>query len=455
MATAIPQRKRIQTGRSNAPFENNANQGLQLSYAGKKSESTIIATPPAELSTLWATHEQAEYTSANRLYFEDNLAVLATLLRDESVRGKIALIYIDPPYATGGAFQSRQQEEAYDDSLVGPAYVEFLRERLVLLRELLAENGSIYLHLDKNMAFEMKVIMDEIFGAKNFRGLITRKKCNPKNYTTRSYGNVADYLLFYSKSENYVWNRAVEKWNDQHAAKEYPCVDEKGRRFKKVPVHAPGVRNGETGQLWRGVAPPPGKHWQYRPSTLDEMDARGEIYWSPTGNPRRKVYLDQSDGVPIQDIWLDARDAHNQNIHITGFPTEKNPALLKRIVEASSNPGDLVLDCFCGSGTTLAVASQLKRHWIGVDSSSFSIATTLRRFANGLRPMGDFVSAQRTEHQPTLFLAPDEPTLDSPSHIADDFSLWADWSLSLNVEDASQLDLMQVADLFDSKESSS
>lgn len=109
---------------------------------------------------------------------------------------------------------------------------------------------------------------------------------------------------------------------------------------KKVPLHAPGVCNGETGKPWRGMLPPPGKHWQFPPQTLDEMDAQGEIYWSPSGNPHRKIYLDESEGVPVQDIWLDFKDAHNQNIKITGYPTEKNPNLLAWIIRASSNEGD-------------------------------------------------------------------------------------------------------------------
>lgn len=145
---------------------------------------------------------------------------------------------------------------------------------------------------------------------------------------------------------------------------------------------------------WRGQLPPPGKHWQFTPQTLDEMDARGEIYWSPTGNPRRKIYFDESEGVQVQDIWLDFRDAHNQNIEITGYPTEKNPDMLSLILQTSSNPDDLVLDCFSGSGTTLSVASQLKRRWIGIDNSVEAIATTLRRFAKGTEPMGDFVKKQ-------------------------------------------------------------
>jgi adenine-specific DNA-methyltransferase len=144
-----------------------------------------------------------------------------------------------------------------------------------------------------------------------------------------------------------------------------------------------------------GDAAPPGKHWQYLPKKLDELDARGEIYWSPNGNPRRKVYLDDNPGVGVQDIWLDFRDAHNQNIRITGYPTEKNPDLLKRIIEASSNPGDLVLDCYSGSGTTLAVSSELGRRWVGVDNSPEAIATTLERFGRGIQPMGDFVGKRR------------------------------------------------------------
>lgn len=124
------------------------------------------------------------------------------------------------------------------------------------------------------------------------------------------------------------------------------------------------------------------------------MDACGEIYWSLTGNPRRKIYLDQSLGKPAQDIWLDYKDAHNQNVQVTGYPTEKNPDLLRRIIEASSDPGDLVLDCFAGSGTTLEAAAELNRRWIGVDNSKQAIKAILKRFAVGREAMGDFVSKE-------------------------------------------------------------
>lgn len=365
-----------------------------MAYEGKRTEKAILETPPADLTVAWPG------VGPNRLYYGDNLPILASLLHDREVRGKVRLVYIDPPYSTSSIFQSRSQADAYADLLAGAHYVEFMRERLILLRELLAEDGSIYVHLDENMAFHVKTIMDEIFGRGNYRNWITRKKCNPKNYTRKTYGNIADYILFYTKTDNYVWNRPVDGWTPERAAREYPYVEgNTGRRFKKVPIHAPGARNGETGKPWRGMMPPPGKHWQYTPNKLDEMDRRGEIYWSPNGNPRRKVYLDDSDGVPVQDIWLDFRDAHNQNIEITGYPTEKNPDLLARIIEASSNAGDLVLDCFCGSGTTLAVASKLDRRWIGVDNSAEAIATTLRRFAVGAQPMGDFVSSRNGQRE--------------------------------------------------------
>jgi adenine-specific DNA-methyltransferase len=367
---------------------------ITLAYAGKKTPAEIFAMPSAATQLLWSG------TDVNQLYYGDNLAILALLRQTPALLGQVRLIYIDPPFATKSVFQSRNQTDAYHDLRAGAAYIEFLRERLILLKELLADDGSIYLHLDTNMAFHLKLIMDEVFGAANFRNWITRKKCNPKNYTRKNYGNVSDFILFYTKSDNYVWHRPYEAWTEQRAEKEYQYVEaETGRHYKKVPIHAPGTRNGETGKEWRGMLPPPGKHWQYTPARLEEMDARGEIYWSPTGNPRRKVYFDESAGIAIQDIWLEFRDAHNQNINITGYPTEKNPDMLRRIIETSSNEGDWVLDCFAGSGTTLDVAGQLKRRWVGIDNSSEAIATILQRLTTGLSPMGDFINRPETVSQ--------------------------------------------------------
>ena len=383
MATGIP-------GKTKYNRLKNSNQlSFRLEYEGKVSIEDILDSPSAQLSSI----VKVEKPIKNKLIYGENLRVLRNLLDDSDIAGKIGLIYIDPPYATGLGFESRQQAYAYQDFREGADYLEFIRQRLILLKELLSNQGSIYVHLDQNMAFTVKILMDEIFGVKNFRNWITRKKCNPKNYTRNQYGDISDYILFYTKTDDYIWNQSFDSWTDDKVIKEYQYIEEQtGRRYKKVPIHAPGERNGSTGQPWRGMLPPPGKHWQYTPETLEEMDQRGEIYWSSTGNPRRKVYLDNSKGIGVQDIWLDFKDAHNQNIKITGYPTEKNPELLKRIIMASSNPGDLVLDAFVGSGTTVTVAEELKRQWIGIDNSLLAIETTINRLVKGTQAMGDFVS---------------------------------------------------------------
>ena len=273
MATGVPRkRQRINTSRL-AREANLFASTSRLEYSGKKSEADVLIAPPAHIATLWVGPGEEE---KNRLYFGDNQRVLARLLNDVAVRGKVRLVYIDPPFATQTTFHSRNLQHAYEDTLSGAEFIESLRRRLILLRELLANDGSIYLHLDEKMVFHAKVIMDEVFGPGNYRNCITRKKCNPKNYTRKKYGNVSDYILFYTKSENYVWNRPVEPWTESRA-KEYQYIEpETGRRYMKVPVHAPGVRHGDTGKPWRGLLPPPGKHWQFPPSKLDQFDAAGE-----------------------------------------------------------------------------------------------------------------------------------------------------------------------------------
>lgn len=388
----------------------------QLMYSGKQPETEVLTGRRAMVHKRLCVTKTEGTGWRNRLYLGENLAILRALLNAPDVRGKVRLVYIDPPFATGGVFASRNGEHAFEDLAYGRHYLEFLRQRLIVLRELMDPQGSIYLHLDETMAFAVKVLMDEVFGPTNYRNWITRKKSNRKNFTRKQYGNIADYILFYTRTDNYVWNRPFESWTDEWAAREYQYIEkETGRRYKKVPIHAPGTRNGETGKPWRGKLPPPGKHWQFSPQILDELDAKGEIYWSPTGNPRRKIYFDQSQGVPVQDIWLDCRDAHNQMIEVTGYPTEKPLEMLRRIVSASSHPGDLVLDCFCGSGTTLVAAEELGRRWIGIDSGVEAIATTLKRLAYGSAPMGDFVRGKKAK-EVSLF--------DHPSALRTSFDLY-------------------------------
>lgn len=377
MATGVPSKKRVK--KNKVP--------VFLTYEGKEDVANVLSRPFNQYDSQIAINGDG----LNRFYFGDNLDVLLYLLNN-GYKGKIRLVYIDPPFATASAFVNRDQEHAYSDSLSGGEFVEFLRRRLILIRELLTDDGSIYLHLDNKMAFTMKLIMDEIFGESNCRAFITRKKCSTKNYTKNTYGNISDYIMFYSKTDKYVWNRPFDPWEYDKMIEQYPCVDKHGKRYKKVPVHAPGVRKGETGNEWRGKLPPKGKHWQYTPDKLDELDAAGEIYWSPTGNPRRMVFCDPSKGIPVQDIWMNYRDSINQSQKTTGYPTEKNLDMLKMIVEASSNKGDIVMDCFAGSGTTLAAAFETGREWIGVDNSPESLKAVLKRFVKGLELYGDYVN---------------------------------------------------------------
>jgi len=323
----------------------------------------------------------------NMLIWGDNLPVLRTLLEDSSVAGKVRLVYIDPPFATNQEFRSgssrtstvsysAEDMQAYEDRIVGPEYIEFLRQRLFLLRELLADDGSIYVHIDWKMGHYVKVLMDEVFGQERFINDITRIKCNPKNFERKAYGNIKDMILFYSKTERYVWNEPREEMTQEDIERLFPKVDEKGRRYTTTPLHAPGeTRNGPTGQAWRGLTPPRGRHWRYSPEELDRLDALGLIEWSSTGNPRKRIYADEilARGKKRQDIW------EFKDPPYPLYPTEKNLEMLKVIVEASSNPDDIVLDCFAGSGTTLVAAEELKRRWIGVDNSKVAIDTALRR----------------------------------------------------------------------------
>jgi len=323
----------------------------------------------------------------NKLMLCDNLFGLHELINSGR---RATLIYLDPPYNTGMEFHSRDLAHAYKDQFGTAHYVEFMRRRLILMRELLTDDGSIYVHIGHQMVSHLKVVLDEIFGPQNFRNIITRKKCSSKNFTKHSFSNTNDYILFYTKTHNYKWNKPGEKPDDAWIDKEYTKVDAKGR-YKLVPIHAPGTRQGATGEAWRDMMPPPGKHWQYVPSKLEELDQAGEIHWSRNGNPRRKLYLTDDKLISYSDYWDRFRDAHHQSIAITGYPTEKNFNMLKLIVGASSEEGDLVVDPFCGSGTTLNAASDLNRQWIGLDQSFEAIKATITRLRHGSNPMGDFV----------------------------------------------------------------
>jgi adenine-specific DNA-methyltransferase len=397
-----------------------------LSYDNRLSEGEALASLPAAFSALEDGKWSDAALGSNAMVLCDNLVGLSALARSAE---KARLIYMDPPYNTGFGFHSRDLQHAYRDDRSTAGYVEFMRRRLFLIRECLADDGSIYVHIGHQMLGHLKVVMDEVFGAKNFRNIIARRKCSSKNFTSNSYSNIHDYLLFYTKNGSYVWNQPGQKPTEEWLNKEYPKVDAAGR-YKLVPVHAPGTRNGETGMTWRGKSPPPGKHWQYAPSKLDALDAKGHIHWSKTGNPRRKVYLTDDKLVSFTDQWDCFRDAHHQSIGITGYPTEKNIDMLRMIVGASSNPGDLVIDPFCGSGTTLAAADDLGRRFIGFDESFVATRATLNRLRFGVKPMGDYIERERTERQQgTLEALFDVPKRDEIATPERDFRFMVDTEL--------------------------
>ncbi len=353
---------------------------MLLYYENKKEESYILRqTEKRELKSVSGGRGN------NKLIQGENLSVLRSLF--DSYKGEVDLIYIDPPFATNGRFKigknrantissSNADSLAYSDTLIGAEFLEFLRERLIFLRELLSDHGSIYLHIDYKIGHYVKLLMDEVFGRKNFRNDITRVKCNPKNFHRRAYGNIKDLILFYSMSDNLTWNDPKIPFSNEDVERLFKKIDRDGRRYTTIPLHAPGeTTSGSTGTSWRGIKPPEGRHWRSSPEVLDVWDKQGLIEWSPNGVPRKKLFLDEREGKKMQDIW-EFKDPQYPR-----YPTEKSLDLLKFIVKASSNEGDLVLDCFAGSGTTLVAAQCLNRNWIGVDNSEPAIRVANERLS--------------------------------------------------------------------------
>jgi len=344
-----------------------------LEFASKESESKIF-------SLLSSTKEKLPVLDDHVLIKGDNLKVLYLLL--ENYRGKIDLVYIDPPFNTNQSFYSENgrsnsisnskfNKVAYNDDLPREQFLEFIRERLILIRELLSPEGSIYLHIDYKVGHYVKVIMDEIFGDDCFVNDITRIKSNPKNFNRKAYGNEKDLILFYAKKKyNNIWNNVMEKIDDEKIVKRFASIDENGRRFTTIPLHAPGQsKDGPTSKPWRGMDPPAGRHWRTSPEEFDKLDAIGKIYWSSNGNPRIKFYADEHKGIKIQDVWT-YKDPQSPV-----YPTEKNIDMIKMIISQSSRMDSIVMDCFVGGGTTLKAANMLGRKWIGIDQSDISIET--------------------------------------------------------------------------------
>jgi adenine-specific DNA-methyltransferase len=321
----------------------------------------------------------------NRLIYGDNLLAIAALLAgdefNDSLRGKLDLIYIDPPFDSKADYRTKIklpnvsleqkptviEQYAYGDTWSNgtASYLQMIVPRLILMRELLKDTGAIYVHLDWHVGHYVKIVMDEIFGKDCFENEIIWQKCNSKNFTQYGYSNIHDSIYFYVKSVRGYFEPDYIPLNEEYVQKSYRNVDGDGRRYRILPLHAPGVSKGDTGEEWRGMLPPAGNHWRYIRSTLDDMWLKELIVISSNGVPGYKKYLDDSDGIRPGTIWTDIKQLPPSEK--TDYATQKPEQLIERLIQASCPKDGIVADFFAGSGTTASVAERLGRKWIATD----------------------------------------------------------------------------------------
>lgn len=403
--------------------------GVRLTWDGKRSDVRGLALPlqvveeigvaRANIGTFDEAPTSEEDGWRNKLIWGDNAHVLASLA--DELAGKVDLVYIDPPFDSrqdykvriavgdGSAeeslakIQSVVEEKAYRDTWGGgvESYLQMLYTRLLLLRELLSERGSIFLHLAPNVSHQARVLMDEVFGVENFRAEIIWKR-TAAHADTHDFGGVHESILCFSKTPRHIWHEQFEPYDDEFIERYYRYDDGDGRKYWPGDLTAPGTtRSGETGKTWRGFDPNErGRHWARPPSELDQLDAEGRIYWASRGRgwPQLKRYLDEMRGMPVGDVWTDIKRINQMAHERLGYDTQKPEALLKRIIESSSDPGSIVLDCFAGSGTTAAVAETLGRRWVAVDVGRFAIHTTRKRLL-GTKAVKPFVVANLGQYE--------------------------------------------------------
>lgn len=362
----------------------------ELVYAGKTREEDVLEeTMAVPLQAIRSFNNDIPGWH-NRLIFGDNLQVMKSLLNDPSVKEKIKLIYIDPPFATKQDFRGSQDQKAYQDKIAGAQFIEFIRKRLILMRELLAPDGALYIHLDWRKCHYIKAILDEVFGEHHFQNEIIWQRLSARS-DSKTFNHIHDVIYFYTKTQNFNFYTQYTDYSDHYIKKFYRYKDEDGRLYSLGDLTARGIRNGETGQAWRGINPADlGNHWKVKISTLEELDKQGKIYWPPKGKmPRLKQYLDERPGRPLQSIWQDISPVQYASSENSSYPTQKPEKLLERIIRSSTVEGDLVLDAFAGSGTTLAVAEKLGRRWIGIDCGKLAIYTIQKRLLNLRKDIGN------------------------------------------------------------------
>jgi adenine-specific DNA-methyltransferase len=335
----------------------------------------------------------------NRLIWGDKKYILPSLLSEFA--GQVNLIYIDPPFDTGADFSfmatvpghassgddsvsfvkepSIIEQKAYRDTWGRglDSYLNWFYETVVLIYEILHETGSLYVHLDYHVSHYAKVVLDDVFGAENFKNEIVWKRSLPHN-DPKKYGAIHDSIMFYSRGETYDFNQQFTEQSEEYKKSHYTQRDAGGRIYRLQSLSASGLgparRFGD-----KVIAPPKGTHWRFSQDKIDELLEKGLIVFTNTGQPNFKRYLDQSKGSALQSIWTDVNPLNPQALERLDYPTQKPEALLERIIRASSNEGDTVLDCFVGSGTAAAVAEKLGRRWIACDLSRFAIHTTRKR----------------------------------------------------------------------------
>jgi len=361
----------------------------ELVYHGKEREEDIIANTLAVPLQPVRTFNKNGVEWHNKLIFGDNLQAMKTLLEMKR-RGELCnadgtpgvrMIYIDPPFATRQDFQGSQDQKAYQDKIVGAQFVEFMRRRFILLRELLADDGCLYLHLDIKKIHYLKVVLDEVFGEGRFINEIIWKRTSAHADST-TYANVHDALLLYSKAGAFTFNPQYVQYTEEHLEKRYKHVEKsgprKGQRFADGDLVGTGLRGGGYLYEWKDVT----KTWRCPIETMRQYEKDNRLYYTKNGVPRIKRFVDDVPGVPPSDMWIDIFPVNSQAAERVDYPTQKPESLLSRIISTSSNEGDIILDAFAGSGTTCAVAEKLGRRWIGIDCGKLAIYTIQKRLLN-------------------------------------------------------------------------
>ncbi len=350
----------------------------------------ISPLPPGEGNS-WADWPE-QYPKGGLLFHGDNKDVLAHLLAN-GFRGKVKLIYIDPPFDSGADYVRKVQlrgvggstkvegedytlgeQIQYTDIWANDNYLQFMYERLMLLKELLAEDGSIYLHCDCGKNHLLRLILDEVFGAENFRSEIIWKRTSAHSDSS-TYGQVHDTIYFYSKSKEIIWNQPKTKYEEWYVERYYRYKDKDDRYFKSGDLSAYGLSGGGYNYSWKGKQ----GLWRCPETTMKSLDERNKLYYTENGIPRLKQYLDEMDGLPLQTLWDDIQPIVSWSVEKNHYPTQKSESLLCRVINSSTNTGDIILDTFIGSGTTASAAQKMGRRWIGCDINKGAIQTTAKR----------------------------------------------------------------------------